>query len=1432
MITGSLFLFFTLLLCGDKGEGVPVIGVSVMNFSISAINCNSLNNSVGNKKLQNLKIYGITALKTDIIFLSDIRLSNRNLISCANDVSKIFLTNQHGQYEFFYNSTKNSRGTGILIKKNFNMQVIDRWDEPGENALLLKISKSSGETFTLGSIYGPNENNPEFFNSLRDKLSEWNTDFNIIGGDFNCLFSTDPVNANIDCFRMTAAPNRNNSLAVQELCEQFNLTDPYRYLFPEKVDFTYIPRDKQKKNRSRLDFFLVSALLLPYCHESYIKPMLQNSLFDHKAVGVVFKDRNVFTGPKKFMIKNSLLNIDILSPRIELVVAETYLLHSVELPQHLVEEKLAAIGNIKVLCLDAHYSYDFWPLGDFDEADILRRALKIERIAALIANLNIPEICSLQLSVDNVVFYEVLLNNIRNEIISTQVHFLKWKKKSINSMTENLKRLKIDYNANFERIFDIESRLNSIFDMDAKKELEKFEIFEILNMEKMTPNFLALVKQTKSEAALSDIKDDNGLDFRTNKQREDYIVNYYKDIYSIKPETTGDFEGCIEDFLGPEILAIPEVRNSKLSPEQSAMLDRDLELFELDNALRQMNSKSAGGPDGFGVPAFKKFWHLLRKPLFNYYTDMMRLEKISDSFLVSSIKLIPKKGDCSKIKNWRPISLLNVGYKIISKAINNRLKKVSGTILSRAQKGFTNKKYIQECLINILESVAYCEKNSTQGFMLAIDQAKAFDTVSQKFIHEVYKFFGFGATFIKLLETTTMGRHACILFENGKLSAPLPLNTGFTQGNAPSPLQFNFCEQIFIFKLEYDSRIKSLDWHNLRLFNENFNLNRQPPIMDQAGPPQLQHQQQQQPLQPPRSPEPGQQLPGGKVEGFADDATVLGKADRVALRAIKEILVNFARISGLKANFDKCILVPLGFNNGDIPDFFNESGFTVANSAKILGCEIFNTFNECAENFNMIIAQLIKIRNFWARFNLSLPGRLAVAKSLMLSKVSYIGCFLNPDPEQCRQMEEIIFSFVKGKLNVSQARITAPTALGGLGMIDLKLHLKAQKVSWLKRATESNDLWADVFKNCGVTDPDNFTADPFPAHFPVLNCIASDCKDFAEVFLQNKNLIASRIHLNPIVNTGLPVPVNRESFFFAAENPETGALLATWTFADILDDLRIRSHDELMANLGRDINPITYDNLLRNGRHAISLLRRNTTDFSNPKKIFPFLKSIKKGSKLIRQYFNEAKYGNKVLNLSSLKKFASLVNLPSPVPELISFRNTLWSLSGLTNKCKEFIFKFQNNLLGLNTRVHNFNRLISEECTFCMLKNIRPVQRESFLHLFFDCPETNQILLGIEASILSDLHLNTGTEKKTFWFWGKSPLDICKDGKIFLQLTSILFMFYVWECKLKKSALSVMSAKNFYFFYMDTFLKVCQKQKIFATNSALLICRRWNEQRR
>jgi hypothetical protein len=90
-------------------------------------------------------------------------------------------------------------------------------------------------------------------------------------------------------------------------------------------------------------------------------------------------------------------------------------------------------------------------------------------------------------------------------------------------------------------------------------------MFEVVNMEKMTPAFLAIAKNTRRDASLSDIRDDNDAVFRTGKERDDYIVNYFKNIYSIKPDTDTGLQGCIERFLGPEILNIPEVINAKIT---------------------------------------------------------------------------------------------------------------------------------------------------------------------------------------------------------------------------------------------------------------------------------------------------------------------------------------------------------------------------------------------------------------------------------------------------------------------------------------------------------------------------------------------------------------------------------------------------------------------------------------------------------------------------------------------------------------------------------------------------------------------------------------------------------------------------------------------------------------------------------------------------
>jgi hypothetical protein len=139
-------------------------------------------------------------------------------------------------------------------------------------------------------------------------------------------------------------------------------------------------------------------------------------------------------------------------------------------------------------------------------------------------------------------------------------------------------------------------------------------------------------------------------------------------------------------------------------------LDKDLTLIELDESLRKSNFKLAPGRDGYSNCFIRDFWHIFRKPLYDVAKHGLNNADLPDFFMSADIKLIPKKDDGSSIKNWRPISLLSNFYKIISCAINNRLKKIAPRILSRAQKGFVPGKYMHEVIINTEERLKYCKK--------------------------------------------------------------------------------------------------------------------------------------------------------------------------------------------------------------------------------------------------------------------------------------------------------------------------------------------------------------------------------------------------------------------------------------------------------------------------------------------------------------------------------------------------------------------------------------------------------------------------------------------------------------------------------------------------------------------------------------------------
>ena len=77
-------------------------------------------------------------------------------------------------------------------------------------------------------------------------------------------------------------------------------------------------------------------------------------------------------------------------------------------------------------------------------------------------------------------------------------------------------------------------------------------------------------------------------------------------------------------------------------------------------------------------------------------------------------------------------------YKIISRAINARLNSVVNRICSRAQKGYNNSRYTQEVLINVWETIKKCRTDNVNAAVMAVDMAKAFDTLSNNFLDEVF----------------------------------------------------------------------------------------------------------------------------------------------------------------------------------------------------------------------------------------------------------------------------------------------------------------------------------------------------------------------------------------------------------------------------------------------------------------------------------------------------------------------------------------------------------------------------------------------------------------------------------------------------------------------------------------------------------------------
>ncbi|XP_060969549.1 uncharacterized protein LOC133036814 [Cannabis sativa] len=306
-----------------------------------------------------------------------------------------------------------------------------------------------------------------------------------------------------------------------------------------------------------------------------------------------------------------------------------------------------------------------------------------------------------------------------------------------------------------------------------------------------------------------------------------------------------------------------------LSDTEKTLLNEDFTLDEIEKAFFQLPLDKAPGPDGFNSNFYKATWSTVRIDVLKAASSFLNGNGDVAPLNTTLITLIPKVKQPTSISEYRPISLCNIVYKIISKTIANRLKLVLNSLISPNQSAFLPGRLISDNIIiaqEVVHSIKLKSKGNSRWMAVKLDMAKAFDRVEWPFIVAILQKFQFPHRFIHLI-------FACIstaTFQfnlNDKVVGNVNPTRGIRQGDPLSPYLFLLCAEGFSSLLHQQERNNAIVGFKV--------ARRAPPISHLL---------------------------------FANDSFLFCKASISSCNTIKEVLHLYERATGQKVNFQKSSL--------------------------------------------------------------------------------------------------------------------------------------------------------------------------------------------------------------------------------------------------------------------------------------------------------------------------------------------------------------------------------------------------------------------------------------------------------------------------------------------------------------------------------------------